>query len=143
MVNFFLAELVLCDSKFVINNRTTAENIEAGIRDLIINKYSTNNGYTHFQMRCDINPGIYTYVEICYKKNVMLFMNIYPQYDSENPCENVYPMDNKEALMRIRKWGYENHFFVNNYCSCGKILFFEGSSDVLFPPHIRFQFDNV
>ena len=81
--------------------------MEKAIPDLIIQKSTTNTGYTHYNCWFDIEPAEYVYVYIISYNDKITNVSIMPHLSSPNPTS--LPRPNEDHFDIIKKW-YYNYF---------------------------------
>lgn len=130
--------LVLSSSGFIISPKTSTQEMEKAIPDLIVQKSTTNNGYTHYNCWFDIEPGHYVYVYLISYNDKITSVRIMPQYSSPKPAS--LPLPDEDNFDIIKKWYYNYFDYDKLSFQWGEVWLTQGNDAIYHTSEIHLRY---
>lgn len=105
MLDLKKGEIILCQSGFRINRKTTPEDLEKNIPDLIHRRFDAKSGYYWYYCWLDVEPGQFFGAGLCFKnKKLLIMMDLYPSNIKDTPRPNDYMIEHEIDEKWLRQY---------------------------------------
>lgn len=143
MINVHTGNILLTETGFSINSLLTPQQLELRIPNLIISCYQTNVEYSHYYIWCDLEPNEYIYAHICFARDRLLSVALFPQHTTNNSADrNISNMELDRARDLLYRWCQRMLPQNRKEFSWGSICINAGADPMYAPPNIQIHYNS-